>query len=416
MLKRKDRPKKMASLSSYEGLSGAGQRRLALTILSAVQSWGYREVRLPSWLELERMAAPLARLGVETCKFIAPDQRVLVLLPDPTLGVLANRVELNEGDNGGSQALRLCYWSDAFRATGQGGWSRLTQVGAELLGPSSPLADAEVVTVAVDAITGAGIENFRLFMNDVALTEGLCDCLGPAAAGQALQALSQGDFVTLQRLTASDELLRHALNYTGPAQDLTVLLSRLAESGRYARDLSRRVLDRARYLEQIAALVAAAGYPAEIVVDISLVREVGYYDGFVFQILARGTGTLLAGGGRYDTLLAEMGFKNTGGAGFACNLPELVDLLPAAPSDEPAIDYLLRAATPECIPRMWQEAGRLRRSGHSVTLDYQVGTNSDAPANVRVKTIKIVNGAPGAGSQAGSTASCRQEGADYEQL
>lgn len=363
----------MTSIIDLDKFDPAGERQQALSVLSSLQAWGYQEVQLPTWLEWERIAGPLATLGTESCKFIAPDQRVLVLLPDPTLGVLAQGVHAHQPAAGavprqGFATQRVCYWANAFRVSRSQGWARIPQVGAELLGPSSPAADSEVVTVAVDAVTSAGHEDCRVFMNDVTLTGALCDLLGPGAAAEAREALAQGDFVTLQQLTADDELLGRALRYAGSASGLRSLLSELAQFHGDARDTTGLILNRARYLEQVSSLVQAAGYPVEVLVDTSMVREIGYYDGFVFQIIARGSGRLLAGGGRYDSLLASMGVRGGGGAGFACNLAQLADLTGDSHTITP--DHVLAVSGDGDLTQVWREAGRLRRSGQSVSLQH----------------------------------------------
>lgn len=367
-------------------------RKQSLAVLASIQSWGYDEVQLPPWLELERIATALSRLGTETCKFIAPDQRVLVLLPDPTLGVLAQGIDLLTECAEDPGIRRVCYWADAYRVSSNKGWTKITQVGGELLGLSSPEADAEVVTVAVDAVAAAGKKDCRVFVNDVTLTNSLCSLLGEDVGEQARQALTQGDFVTLQRLTAGNQLLGRALRFTGSPDEIQPLLEQVVAQNTTADgQLTGLILERGHHLTSVCRLVAAAGYPVELLIDTSLVREVGYYDGFVFQVLERGTGSLLAGGGRYDSLLAAMGLKAGGGAGFACNLTELIG------SGEEQVtaqipDYVILGRTPDDMPQAWAEAGRLRRAGFTVRMQYSSVENTGLSGACRRALLIIDDG------------------------
>ena len=63
-------------------------------------------------------------------------------------------------------------------------------------------------------------------------------------------------------------------------------------------------------------------------VDPKIVRGLDYYCHTVFEIEATvkdfGTNNVLAGGGRYDTLVSNLGGPETPGIGFACGLGRLV--------------------------------------------------------------------------------------------
>ena len=60
----------------------------------------------------------------------------------------------------------------------------------------------------------------------------------------------------------------------------------------------------------------------------SIVRGLDYYNHTVFEIEAKvegfGSNIVLAGGGRYDTLVSNLGGPETPGIGFACGLGRLV--------------------------------------------------------------------------------------------
>ncbi|HEX6989844.1 MAG TPA: ATP phosphoribosyltransferase regulatory subunit, partial [Bacillota bacterium] len=173
-----------------EALEPAAERRAAAAVLEVLLAAGCREIRLPQWLDYDLAREDLGRSGVNACKFVAPDGRVMMLLPDPTLGVL--QVLPAAG-----RPARVCYWADAFRVI-DGEWVRRPQVGAELLGYPSRRADPEVLLLALDAVAAAGCRRVRLVLNDAGLTEGLCSLLPSAAAGRARLALAAGDFVELE--------------------------------------------------------------------------------------------------------------------------------------------------------------------------------------------------------------------------
>lgn len=283
-----------------EVLDPAVERRAAAAALDVLLEAGYREVRLPNWLDYEEVRDGLARSGVAPCKFLAPDGRVLLLLPDPTLGVLQSLPPA------GGEPARYCYWTDVFR-TVDGAWVRRPQVGAELLGCGGSEGDLEVVLLALAAVAAAGCSRVRLVLNDAALTDGLCRLLPEPEAGRARRALAAGDFVELERAARERPAVADALRYAGPAADLR---RRLAASR-----LPAAVEARIAHLETVAAAVTRQRPAAEVLIDAGMVREIGYYDGLVFQLIEAGTGRILAAGGRYDEIAGA-----GGGVGFAADV------------------------------------------------------------------------------------------------
>lgn len=284
------------------------ERRAAAAALDVLLAAGYRETRLPPWLDYDRVRDGLDRARVDSCKFVAPDGRVLLLLPDPTLGVLQSL-----GGTGG-QAVRVCYWADVFRVV-DGRWTRGAQVGAELLGPVGLDVDLEVVDLALAAAAAAGCRQVRLVLNDAGLTEGLCGMLPPAEAARARRALEAGDFVEVREAARSRPEVAEALRYAGPAADVRSRLKTLP--------LPASVEARLAHLEQVAAAAARRHPAAGVVIDAGMVREIGYYDGLVFQVIEAGTGRVLAAGGRYDALAQAADPACGGGVGFACDAAAL---------------------------------------------------------------------------------------------
>lgn len=287
----------------------AAERRAAAAVMDVLLGAGYREARLPYWLDYDAVRDGLDRSGVSPCKFLAPDGRVLLLLPDPTLGVLQMLPPAGHGP------VRVCYWADVFRAV-DGQWVRGPQVGAELLGPSGVEADLEVVVLALEAVISAGCARVRLVLNDAALTDGLCRMLpDPEAARRALAA---GDFVELERAAREQPGVADALRHAGPAPDLRRRLG--------ADRLPPAVDARLQRLEDLAVAAARLRPGADVVIDAGMVREIGYYDGLVFQVIEAGTGAALAAGGRYDALAQAAGRGGAGGGspaagvGFACDV------------------------------------------------------------------------------------------------
>ena len=61
--------------------------------------------------------------------------------------------------------------------------------------------------------------------------------------------------------------------------------------------------------------------------DPTLVRGMGYYTGTIFEVAMEGFGGSVAGGGRYDNLVEEIGGKPTGAVGFGLGIERLIMIL-----------------------------------------------------------------------------------------
>jgi len=100
-------------------------------------------------------------------------------------------------------------------------------------------------------------------------------------------------------------------------------------------DSRNRFLDVQNYLDVL---------DIEYEVDPKIVRGLDYYSHTVFEIEATvkdfGTNNVLAGGGRYDTMVGNLGGPDTPGIGFACGIGRLVTALEKEEVDLPINNQL----------------------------------------------------------------------------
>jgi ATP phosphoribosyltransferase regulatory subunit len=60
-------------------------------------------------------------------------------------------------------------------------------------------------------------------------------------------------------------------------------------------------------LRSLYQLLGEAGVAERVILDLGLVRELGYYTGAVFEVYDPAVGFALGGGGRYDELIGRFG-------------------------------------------------------------------------------------------------------------
>jgi histidyl-tRNA synthetase len=243
------------------------------------------------------------------------------------------------------------------------------QLNCDLIGEPGPLADAEIIALAIDVMRafGLGPGDVRVRLSD----------------RRVLRALLAGGGVAEDQLSAAFQAVDKV-----ERMDRTALTAQLAESGISGPAVERIFASAAlrglpavntalaavpggteagEPLRQVVAALEAMGLGQFVEVDLTIVRGLAYYTGTVFELFDAGrTLRAICGGGRYDQLLAALGGVDLPALGFGMGdvvLGELLrerGLVPAEPS---AIDVFLAAITEGDVPAVLALAHELREAG-----------------------------------------------------
>lgn len=151
----------------------AAQERLKGTFAS----YGYRPIETPI---LEPTELFLRKSGGELASrmysFTDPGGNRVSLRPEYTSSIMRHFLE---GGFSEPMPVRVQYAGPVFRYEGEGTALRqFTQVGAELIGSSSPKADAEVLSLSCAAMSDLGLKEYRLHIGDLSVYYGVLNSLG----------------------------------------------------------------------------------------------------------------------------------------------------------------------------------------------------------------------------------------------
>ena len=289
-------------------------RAMTERIRGVFERAGYGEVYTPA-LEYDRGVENHAT-GNPAYRMFDEHGNVLLLRSDMTVPIarlVATKYATAE------PPLRFCYFAHAYRSVRpQRGQSReFLQAGVELIGAPSPEGTAEALTVLCDALDAVGLENYRVGLGHVTLYPALLDSLGvqPQQRGRILTDLARGDFVGVQR-----ELDGLALS-TSDA-DLLLRVPRMRGGPGILDDLAGPLLDAGVATMRSVLSLLAPRTAERVILDLGLVRSLGYYTGAIFEVYDPAYGMPLGGGGRYDDLLGELG-RPLPAVGFALNVERL---------------------------------------------------------------------------------------------
>jgi len=163
-----------------------------------------------------------------------------------------------------------------------------------------------------------------------------------------------------------------------------------------ARDVIREygldsgALDR---LQRVLEVLSLKGIPdGSLTVDLGLARGIAYYTGFVFEVSHPGRSIVLGGGGRYDTLVKELGHSTDVAAlGFAFTLENVAEVLDVNALVGSEQELVLVVPEGEAAYRdALNVAETLRREGKAVEMELQEREFGDAMAYARERGISRV--------------------------
>ncbi len=289
-------------------------RQLSNALLATFDRFGYGEVWTPTMEYEDVLVQGDERAAGISYRLFDEHGRVLALRTDMTIPIarlVATRYPHAE------PPLRFSYLSHAYRAVRpqRGQQREFLQAGVELIGAEAPAGTIEVIEVLCAALDAAGLARARIGLGDAGLFRSLLAGLGvdQEAGDRILGALERHDFVELEALVGE-------LPVPSDKQDALVLLPQLRGGPEVigaAVDVGGGEVEHATSrLADVAAGVEERGLADRVLLDLGLVRDLGYYTGAIFEVYDPALGHILGGGGRYDDLLGRYG-RSLPACGFA---------------------------------------------------------------------------------------------------
>ncbi len=278
-------------------------------LMETFRSWGYGDV-IPPMFEFDSTLSAqyddTLRKGMY--RFLDRDGSTLSLRPEFTTPV-ARLVGARLHDWPMPQ--RFCYGGSVFRyLEPQAGRQReFWQVGGELVGASTPAADAEILALTATALKVAGLTEFRQIIGHIRYYRSLLEALAltPQQAQQLQWALERKSEPLLA------DFLRDTPLRTGQRQAVETLPHLVGENVDSILSLAERHIQNSgmhEALQNLRQIVdALTGYDIldSLVIDLTEIRNLGYYTGVSFEAMTPGLGTAVGSGGRYDDLVGRFG-------------------------------------------------------------------------------------------------------------
>ena len=246
------------------------------------------------------------------------------------------------------------------------------QFNVDVIGENAPIADLEIISVAVDSLINLGLteRDFVVKVNNRDFVSSYFSSLGLDEASEKLlykiidNARKQRREETeeaLQKIGFDSTMKRGIDGYLAlkNSDDLEQLKD--GGSGRES-------------LLELFKLVGAAGLKAYVQFDPTIVRGLDYYTGIVFEIFDRSERMrAICGGGRYNNLIREFSGIEIPACGFGMGdvvLSEILQSKGLFPEYSRNIDYYLVRVSESELPPLLGVARHLRGQGMTVEFSY----------------------------------------------
>ena len=280
------------------------------------ENTGMKEIRVPVFEHTELFSRGVGEttdvVQKEMYTFEDKGGRSITLRPEGTAGVVRSYIE--NGMASMPTPIKLWYEMAMYRYENvqKGRLREFKQIGTEILGTSSYLADVEAIMLGVRIFEELNIPNVKLNLNSIGC---------PECRKKYQDALREFIRPNLDKYCDTCKT-RYEKN---PMRILDCKEKRCKEMNQGAPIILDYLCDDCReHFENVKTMLTKLGVDYEI--DAGIVRGLDYYTRTVFEFVSEDDGLTVLGGGRYDGLVKEVGGQDTPAVGFAMGVERLLEV------------------------------------------------------------------------------------------
>ncbi len=333
--------------------------KLEKNALEIFTKYGYKEIRTPIFEVTELFARGVGDttdiVNKEMYTF-EKSERSLTLRPENTAGVVRSFIE--NGMARLSAPIKLWYKGPMFRyERPQAGRQRqFHQVGVEMFGIKEPSADAEVIVMAAEYLKSLGLNDLEVEINSLGCPtcreeykKRIKEVLKPEFENLCEDCQNRYEKNPLRLLDCKVETCKEI--FAKPE------IQKVIQSDFICEECAQHYTTLKSYLDKLNV---------KYVENKLLVRGLDYYNRTVFEIKSNNLGSqnAVCGGGRYDSLVRNLGGDDTPAVGWAMGMERLNSLLPE--TEVQKLDAYIVSNSPADAFAFAQE---LRAKGYNVEFD-----------------------------------------------
>ena len=273
------------------------EERVLFELRALYQSYGYAQYKMGKFEEYDLYARNkdfLVSDGIIT--FTDTDGRLLALKPDVTLSIIKNTKDAEDC------VQKVFYSENVYRISGSTRqFKELMQTGLECIGGVDLYQLCEVIALAARSLNAIHPSNV-LELSHMGVVSALVSALElePDAHDAVIRCIGQKNADGIRELCPGRNLdaVLALVSSHGAPKDVIPALAPHCRQG-----LARAALDE---LQSVTELLEKQGL-ANVQLAFSIVNDMNYYNGIVFQGYIEGIPSGVLSGGQYDKLMQRMG-------------------------------------------------------------------------------------------------------------
>lgn len=325
-------------------------------------SFGFREIRVPIMEKTDLFKRSIGEttdiVEKEMYTFADRDNEHITLRPEATASVIRAYIEHNMFAN--EPVTKLFTIGPMFRRERpqKGRFRQFNQIDVELFGEYKPQSDAEIIFMLMHFLKSVGLMNVQLEINSLA-----CPACRPEFS-KAVVAFLQG---SEKKLCPDCQRRIH----TNPLRVFDCKVETCADTIASAPSILEFLcLECNDHFEQVKALLHYLNTP--FIINSRMVRGLDYYTRTAFEVKTNDLGAqnAIAGGGRYNRLVSDLGGPEVPGIGFAVGFERLVSCLPAEENNKFKTDLFIAALGLKAQKMAFYLTNKLRTLGISADMDF----------------------------------------------
>lgn len=344
--------------------NSAKWQQLEQLLRTICANYNVKEMRTPIFEHTELFTRAVGDttdvVSKEMYSFEDKKGRSITLRPEGTAGIARSYVE-NKLYAMPEKLQKFYYMGPMFRyERPQNGRQRqFHQFGVEMIGLESAYIDVECMVMAVTVVEALGLKDIKLHINS----------LGDEASRNAYRSALKKHFEPVLEDLCYDCQQRFEKN------PLRILDCKVDKDHVVMQDAPRTIdflSDSAKaHFDKVCSLLD--DLEIEYVIDTNLVRGLDYYSHTVFEVISDdpklGAGATVGAGGRYNTLISELGGPEVPGVGFAFGMERLLIALGKADEEDEGLDVYVMPLGQEAKDLSMQIVTMLRANGFTCDMD-----------------------------------------------
>ncbi|MBE6688206.1 MAG: hypothetical protein E7588_02880 [Ruminococcaceae bacterium] len=334
------------------------EEEVALKLRSLYENLGYKKFKMAKFEEYSFYVENMNFLQSHNIiAFNDANGRLMALKPDVTLSIVKNT------NAAGSVTEKLYYNENVYRMNMQGReYKEINQTGLEVIGNITPYTTLEVVNLAAKSLEIIH-NDYILDVSHMGYVMGMLDELvqDDNLKSTLVKCITKKNLHELEKACKENEISDDTTKKLGILVSLSGSFAKTLEKAR-AYVLNQRMQNA---LDELETLLGTN--TSKMRLDFSIINDMSYYNGIIFQGYVAPVPKAVLSGGRYDNLLQKMGKSKLCAIGFAVYFDEFDRYFKAHCGAKTDVVILYNQNTD--LAELWAKTAELSEKGSVLVLE-----------------------------------------------